>query len=162
PYKVEAGTFIYENVSGMDAAVRYLESVGRNFLAENNRSRRDNIVAGMNAIRDYELMLAREMLKVLKDCGATIYGVADEARLHERVPTFCFNIGKLSPQRIVEEMAELQIGIRDGHMYAPRLMKRLNLSMDSGAIRASLVHYNTVEEVHKFGEALRAIIAKLS
>ncbi|TGR00744.1 cysteine desulfurase-like protein [Mesorhizobium sp. M4B.F.Ca.ET.190.01.1.1] len=162
PYKVEAGTFIYENVSGMDAAVRYLESVGRNFLAENNRSRRDNIVAGMNAIRDYELMLAREMLKVLKDCGATIYGVADEARLHERVPTFCFNIGKLSPQKIVEEMAELQIGIRDGHMYAPRLMKRLNLSMDSGAIRASLVHYNTVEEVHKFGEALRAIIAKLS
>ncbi|TIV05598.1 MAG: aminotransferase class V-fold PLP-dependent enzyme, partial [Mesorhizobium sp.] len=29
PYKVEAGTFIYENVSGMDAAVRYLESIGR-------------------------------------------------------------------------------------------------------------------------------------
>ncbi|TPI64137.1 cysteine desulfurase-like protein [Mesorhizobium sp. B3-1-7] len=162
PYKVEAGTFIYENVSGMDAAVRYLESIGRNFLPENNRSRRDNIVAGMNAIRDYELMLAREMLKALKDCNATIYGVGDEARIHERVPTFCFNIGTLSPQRIVEEMAAMQIGIRDGHMYAPRLMKRLNLSMDSGAIRASLVHYNTVEEVHKFGEALRAIIAKLS
>ncbi|AZO34882.1 MAG: cysteine desulfurase-like protein [Mesorhizobium sp.] len=162
PYKVEAGTFIYENVSGMDAAVRYLESIGRNFLPENNRSRRDNIVAGMNAIRDYELVLAREMMKVLKDGNATIYGVADEARITERVPTFCFNIGKLSPQRIVEEMAAMQIGIRDGHMYAPRLMKRLNLSMDSGAIRASLVHYNTVEEVHKFGEALRAIIAKLS
>ncbi|RWH71966.1 cysteine desulfurase-like protein [Mesorhizobium sp.] len=162
PYKVEAGTFIYENVSGMDAAVRYLESVGRNFLPENNRSRRDNIVAGMSAIRDYELMLAREMMKVLKECGATIYGVADEARINERVPTFCFNIAKLSPQRIVEEMAAMQIGIRDGHMYAPRLMKRLNLSMDSGAIRASLVHYNTVEEVHRFGEALRAIIAKLS
>ncbi|MDX8443185.1 cysteine desulfurase-like protein [Mesorhizobium australafricanum] len=162
PYKVEAGTFIYENVSGMDAAVRYLESIGRNLLPENNRSRRDNIVAGMNAIRDYELMLAREMLTVLKDCGATIYGVGDEKRIHERVPTFCFNIGKLSPQRIVEEMAAMQIGIRDGHMYAPRLMKRLNLSMDSGAVRASLVHYNTVEEVRRFGEALRAVVAKLS
>ncbi|RUW62741.1 cysteine desulfurase-like protein [Mesorhizobium sp. M7A.F.Ca.US.008.03.1.1] len=162
PYKVEAGTFIYENVSGMDAAVQYLELIGRNLAPSNNRSRRDNIVAGMSAIRDYELVLAREMLAVLKDCGATIYGVADEARINERVPTFCFNIGKLSPQRIVEEMAEVQIGIRDGHMYAPRLMKRLNLSMDSGAIRASLVHYNTVGEIHKFGEALRTIIAKLS
>ncbi|RUV30432.1 MULTISPECIES: cysteine desulfurase-like protein [unclassified Mesorhizobium] len=162
PYKVEAGTFIYENVSGMDAAVQYLELIGRNFLAENNRSRRDNLVAGMNAIRDYELVLAREMLGVLKECGATIYGVADEARLNERVPTFCFNIGTLSPQMIVEAMAEMQIGIRDGHMYAPRLMKRLNLSMDSGAIRASLVHYNTVGEVRRFGEALRAVIAKLS
>ena len=162
PYKVEAGTFIYENVSGMDAAVQYLELIGRNLAPSNNRSRRENIVAGMGAIRDYELLLAREMLAVLKGCGATIYGVADEARINERVPTFCFNIGRLSPQRIVEEMADMQIGIRDGHMYAPRLMKRLNLSMDSGAIRASLVHYNTVEEVHKFGEALRAIIAKLS
>ena len=53
----------------------------------------------------------------------------------------------------------MQIGIGDGHMYAPRLMKCLNLSMGSGAIRASLVHNNTVEEIHRFGEALRAIIA---
>ncbi|MGK9169266.1 hypothetical protein KXR53_23330 [Inquilinus limosus] len=29
PYKVEAGTFVYENVAGMDASVRYLESLGR-------------------------------------------------------------------------------------------------------------------------------------
>lgn len=161
PYKVEAGTFIYENVAGMDAAVRYLESIGRNFAPSNNRTRRQNIVAGMGAIREYELVLARAMMKVLNECGATIYGVADEARIDERVPTFCFNIGKLSPQRIVEEMAKREIGIRDGHMYAPRLMKRLELSMDSGAIRASLVHYNTLDEVRRFGDALKAVIAKL-
>jgi cation/acetate symporter len=29
PYKVEAGTFIYENVAGMSAAVRYLETLGQ-------------------------------------------------------------------------------------------------------------------------------------
>ena len=53
----------------------------------------------------------------------------------------------------------MQIGIRDGHMYAPRLMNRLGLSMDSGAIRVSLLHYNTIEEIHRFEKALRAIIA---
>lgn len=160
PYKVEAGTFIYENVSGMDAAVRYLESIGRNLAPSNNRSRRENIVAGMGAIRAYEVDLAREMMRQLKAAGATIYGVADEARISERVPTFCFNIGKISPQMIVEEMAERGIGIRDGHMYAPRLMARLKLSMDSGAVRASLVHYNTVEEVKRFGAALKEIVAQ--
>ena len=113
----------------------------------------------MGAIRDYELVLAREMLAVLKGCGATIYGVADEARINERVPTFCFNIGKLSPQGIVEEMAEMQIGIRDGHMYAPRLMKRLSLTMDSGAIRASLVHYNTIEEIPRFDSLMSEVLA---
>jgi cysteine desulfurase family protein (TIGR01976 family) len=158
PYKVEAGTFIYENVSGMDAAVRYLESVGRGFAPSNNRTRRENIVAGMGAIREYEIFLAREMLRVLKGCGATVYGVADENRIHERVPTFMFNIGTLSPQMIVEEMAKREIGIRDGHMYAPRLMNRLGLSMDSGAIRVSLVHYNTIEEIGRFEEALKEIV----
>ena len=81
PYKVEAGTFIYENVAGMNAAVKYLELIGRNLAPANNRSRRDNIVSGMGAIRDYEMVLAREMLRVLKGCGATIYGVSDEARI---------------------------------------------------------------------------------
>jgi cysteine desulfurase family protein (TIGR01976 family) len=160
PHKVEAGTFIYENVAGMSAAVKYLELIGRNLAPANNRSRRDNIVSGMSAIRDYELVLAREMLRVLKGCGATIYGVREEARMKERVPTFCFNIAKLSPQMIVEEMAERDIGIRDGHMYAPRLMNRLGLSMDSGAIRASLVHYNTLDEIRRFETALREIIAR--
>jgi len=161
PHKVEAGTFIYENVAGMDAAVQYLESIGRNFAPSNNRSRRDNIVSGMAAIRAHEIDLARAMLRELKACGATIYGVCEEERLDERVPTFCFNIGKLSPSRIVEEMSARGIGIRDGHMYAPRLMARLKLSMDSGAIRASLVHYNTLEEVKRFGETLREVIAAL-
>ena len=160
PYKVEAGTFIYENVAGMNAAVKYLELIGRNLAPANNRSRRENIVSGMAAIRDYEIVLAREMLRVLKACNATIYGVSDQARITERVPTFCFNIGKLSPQMIVEEMAERGIGIRDGHMYAPRLMNRLGLSMDSGAIRASLVHYNTLDEIGRFEKALHEIIAR--
>ena len=49
------------------------------------------------------------------------------------------------------------IGVRDGHMYSPRLMKRLGLSLEGGAVRASLVHYNTVEEVRRFGSVLAEI-----
>jgi selenocysteine lyase/cysteine desulfurase len=39
-------------------------------------------------------------------------------------------------------------------MYSPRLMKRLGLTQESGAVRASLVHYNTLDEVRKFGSLL--------
>src|SRR5262249_34397642 len=152
--------FIYENVAGMNAAVQYLESIGRNLAPSNNRSRRDNIVSGMAAIRGYEIALAREMLRVLSGVGATIYGLGDDGRVGQRVPTFMFNVGKLSPKLLVEEMAARDIGIRDGHMYAPRLMQRLGLSMDSGAIRASLVHYNTIGEIRRFETALRDIVAR--
>jgi selenocysteine lyase/cysteine desulfurase len=36
-------------------------------------------------------------------------------------------------------------------------MKRLGLTTESGVVRASLVHYNTMEEVHRFGHALAEI-----
>ena len=42
------------------------------------------------------------------------------------------------------------------------LMKRLNLSMDRGAIRASLVHYNTLAEVRRFGQTLREVVAGMA
>jgi cysteine desulfurase family protein (TIGR01976 family) len=159
PYKIEVGTFTYENVAGMNAAVQYLESIGRRFLPGSGHSRREALTAAMSAIRDYELILSREMIRVLKKHGAEIYGISDEARLSGRVPTICFNIPGVSPQHISGEMGKARIGVRDGHMFAPRLMKRLGLSMESGALRVSLVHYNKVEEIARFDTVLGDIIA---
>jgi selenocysteine lyase/cysteine desulfurase len=39
-------------------------------------------------------------------------------------------------------------------------MKRLGLSLDTGAVRASLVHYNTPAEVHRLGNVLRDLSRK--
>jgi cysteine desulfurase family protein (TIGR01976 family) len=158
PYKIEAGTFIYENVAGMAAAVDYLEALGRDVGPPGAaQSPRAHIGAAMGAIQDYEQTLSREMLGVLADNGATIYGVADPAQARLRVPTICFNLAGKDPARLVEGMAEAGFGVRDGHMYAPRLMARLGLSMDRGCVRASLVHYNTLDEVRRFGEALKTV-----
>ena len=95
-------------------------------------ARRQDIAAAMHAIRGYEQVLAGEMIKVLKANGAVIYGISDEDRLDGRVPTICFNIPGHTPQAIADAMDAAGIGIRDGHMYAPRLMKRLNLPMETG------------------------------
>jgi cysteine desulfurase family protein (TIGR01976 family) len=161
PGKIEAGTFIYENVAGMDAAVRYLESLGKNVGGESEKPepRRAALQCALKAIRAYEELLSLEMLRVLTDCGATVYGVREQKWIGERVPTLCFNLPGVSPAKVTEELARQNIGVRDGHMYAPRLMKRLGLSKESGAVRASLVHYNTVQEISQFGSALAKIKA---
>jgi cysteine desulfurase family protein (TIGR01976 family) len=158
PYKVEAGTFIYENVAGMSAAVKYIESIGRTAAPRAGNTRRQDVVSGMAAIRAYEQKLAGAMLKALKRNGATIYGISDEARLPERVPTICFNIRGRNPQVLADAFARANIGIRDGHMYAPRLMQRLGLSMETGCLRVSLVHYNTLDEVARFADVLARIL----
>jgi cysteine desulfurase family protein (TIGR01976 family) len=160
PYKIEAGTFIYENVAGMSAAVKYIEALGQMVAPGTSNSRRGDIVAGMTAIRGYEQTLARAMLKVLKANGAIIFGISDETRLTGRVPTICFNIPGHTPQAIADAMDRENIGIRDGHMYAPRLMQRLGLAMETGCLRVSLVHYNTIEEIARFGAALGKIVGE--
>ena len=158
PGKIEAGTFIYENVAGMDAAVNYLAQVGRTVAGLSGTadpdSLREDTQYAMQAIQAYERKLSLELSRILRDCGAQIYGIAEDARVAERVPTFCFNLPGILPQAVTEAAARADIGIRDGHMYAPRLMKRLNLPVATGAVRVSLVHYNTMAEIHRLGNVL--------
>ena len=158
PYKIEVGTYVYENVAGMDAAVRYLEDLGARFGGTRAGSgRRDKLRQAMQTIRAYEWSLAIEMLGVLELAGATIYGIRDRERFAQRVPTFFFNLPKVAPQTVVEELARQQIGARDGHMYSPRLMRRLGLDVESGGVRVSMLHYNTREEVKRLGATLQKI-----
>ena len=157
PGKIEAGTFIYENVAGMDAAVQYLEGLGRTGSDERRRARLERALASIGA---YEQSLSIEMLRVLIDVGAAVYGITNSDRMHERVPTLCFNLPNIPPARVTEELAKRDIGVRDGHMYSPRLMRRLGLSQETGAVRASLVHYNTMTEIQQFAGALAEIRTK--
>ena len=158
PYKIEAGTFIYENVAGMAAAVDYLGALGSELSAGTGQPNlRSCIASAMSGIREYEQTLSRAMLTTLRTHGATIYGLSDPKAAHERVPTFCFNLGERAPSEVTKAFAQADIGLRHGHLYAPRLMGRLGLSMDRGAVRASLVHYNTVEEIQRFADVVRTL-----
>ncbi len=161
PGKIEAGTFVYENVAGMDAAISYLETLGRSMAGNDattkSESRRSALRRAFQGIRVYEEFLSLEMLRVLNDCGAVIYGVSEAERIGQRVPTIGFNLPNAPPSRVADEFAKQNIGVRDGHMYSPRLMMRLGLPKETGAVRASLVHYNTVQEVRRFGSVLAEI-----
>jgi len=163
PGKIEAGTFIYEHVAGMDAAVTYLAQLGRILSGAGGSpdagSLRADTRFAMQAIQTYERALSLELGRVLRECGAQVYGIDDDARVGERVPTFCFNLPGISPRVVTETLARANIGIRDGHMYAPRLMKRLNVPVESGVARVSLVHYNTLAEIHRFGNVLSGFAA---
>jgi cysteine desulfurase family protein (TIGR01976 family) len=161
PGKIEAGTFIYENVAGMAAAVEYLAALGRRLAGNDGasapRTLREDCQTAMCGVRAYEQALSRELLRVLRAARATIHGPDEEQPLAQRVPTVLFNLPGSTPAAVTQAAADAGIGIRDGHMYAPRLMRRLGLSVESGAVRASLVHYNTLAEVERFGEMLRQL-----
>ena len=59
PEKIEAGTFVYENVVGMDAAITYLKELGKRTPGNGAfPSQRTVLVAAMHAIQTYEASLS--------------------------------------------------------------------------------------------------------
>jgi cysteine desulfurase family protein (TIGR01976 family) len=159
PFKIEVGTYVYENVAGMSAAIDYLEQLGKRLAGNGDKTwRREHLVRAMEGIRSYEASLSAELLRLAAArSGIVVYGVRDPAQVRHRTPTLCFNVKGLSAAETCERLARKNIGVRDGNMYSPRLMKRLGVGDPGGAVRASLVHYNTMEEVRRFGEELRSI-----
>jgi cysteine desulfurase family protein (TIGR01976 family) len=159
PFKIEAGTFVYENVAGMRAAVEYLAELdGPSNGNAASSSRRKHLSSAMGTIREYEATLSAALLQGLRSIkGAAVYGIQDPQAAHLRVPTVCFNLKNISPAVLTARLADKGIAVRDGHMYSPRLMKRVGLSPDSGAVRVSLVHYNTQEEIRFFLKELQEI-----
>jgi len=159
PTKIEVGTFVYENVAGMNAAIAYLEDLGRKVLKNpTSASSRSLLVAAMGAIRHYEAGLSAEALHRLSELEAvTVYGIRDEHHLEHRVPTICFNLRGVDASRTADLCAAQGIGVRDGNMYSPRLLRRMGIPEKAGAVRASLVHYNTTAEIDQFVEVLKRI-----
>src|SRR4051812_35025224 len=93
PDKLEAGTYVYENVAGMDAAIGYLEDLGRALHGDAAASRAETIRGAMSAIADYERTLSAALLdEAAAIPGIVVHGVTARDRLHERVPTLCFSV----------------------------------------------------------------------
>lgn len=159
PAKIEVGTYVYENVAGMAAAVEYLESLAEpNGNAGAPESRRQRLLRTMEAIRAYESTLCSELLRGLTSIdGVTVYGPGASCPSASRVPTVAFNVAGLAAAEVCAGLAARGFGVRDGNMYAPRLISRLGLGEDGSVVRASLVHYNSMDEVRRFLEALGEI-----
>ena len=162
PGKFETGTGNFEGIAGVLGAIEYLEWVGRTYGEQYQETYRDRyqgrtlkLKQAMSAIRAYEFELSRALLDVLEETpGATIYGLTDRRRLEERVPTFAFNLKGWHPRQVAEKLGEAGIFVWDGNYYALAVTERLSVEQSGGMVRVGPVHYNTVEEIEKFGEAL--------
>jgi selenocysteine lyase/cysteine desulfurase len=165
PGKFETGTGNFEGMCGVLGALEYIEWVGETSWAEHAEryageytGRRLNFKLGMSAIRSYEYELSRALLDILEETpGVTVYGITDTRRLEERVPTCAFTLKGKSPRQVAEELDEANIYVWDGNYYALEVTTRLGLEQTGGMVRVGPVHYNTLEEIRRFGEVLGRI-----
>jgi cysteine desulfurase family protein (TIGR01976 family) len=166
PYKLvpatdrfETGTGNFEGMAGVTAAVEYLAGIGVAYGgAAAGASRRERVVAGMTAIRAYELDLYRHLADGLEAIpGLTMYGITDRARFEERTPTAALRLAGISPRDDAVALGAEGIAGWDGDFYATGLIERLGLADTGGVVRIGLTHYNTAAEVDRLVAALGRI-----
>jgi cysteine desulfurase family protein (TIGR01976 family) len=167
PGKFETGTGNFECMAGTLGALEYLEWIGETFGAEFKETtrgysgRRQIFKQAMAAIRAYEFEISREFIKQLEDIsGLQLYGLSDVLRLEERVPTFSFTLKGWSPKDLAAELGHENIFTWDGNFYALAVTEKLGLENKGGLLRSGAVHYNTIEEIQRFGDAIRKLAAK--
>jgi len=137
PFKFEAGTTNYMGAIGLAAAIDYLRSVG------------------ITEIGQYENELIAYTLQKLKGiAGMNLYGNAVE-----RISVFSFLLENIHPYDVGMILDKMGIAVRTGTHCTQPVMDHFGIS---GTIRASLVFYNTTEEVDRLTEGIGKSIQMLS
>ncbi len=166
PSKFETGTQNHEGIAGVLGALEYFEWVGRKFGEEQAQAWKEEGFSGrrllykqaMTAIRAYEFELSRALVEAIQSVpGTHIYGVTDLRRLEERVPTVSFTLEGKHPRDVAERLGQEGFYVWDGHYYALAVVERLGLLDSGGMIRVGAAHYNTLDEVGQFRDALAGI-----
>lgn len=110
------------------------------------------------AIREYEKTLSAAILRgfgEFRKRGVRLHGIDDEARLDERDPTFLFEVRGLSQMAIKRRLwEEARIEVPDGTCYSLAVYRALRARR---AVRASFAHYDDLNTVRIFLEALGRI-----
>ena len=159
--RFETGTGNFEGLAGVTAAVEYLGEVGVAYGgAAGDAQRRERVLAGMGAIRAYEMGLYRQLDEGLEAIpGLAMYGITDRSRFDERTPTAALRLNGIAPRAVAEALGADGIAVWDGDFYATGLIERLGLAKLGGVVRIGLTHYNTTAEVDRLVAALGRIAA---
>ena len=131
PWRFEAGTPNTGGIIGLGAAIDYVSGLG------------------LDAIAQYEQTLMRYALNALADVpDLTLYGPQD------RLGVIAFNLGKHHAYDVGSFLDNYGVAVRTGHHCAMPLMAFYNVP---AMCRASLVMYNTQEEVDRLVAGLKRI-----
>jgi cysteine desulfurase family protein (TIGR01976 family) len=148
PDRFEFGTLSFELLAGVTGAVEHLADL----VPGVEGTRRARVLASMGAARAYE----EELFAALMDGLAAIDTVTMCPAPADRCPTVAFRVGAEHPAATAERLGEAGICVFAGDYYAREYFETAGLLETGGAVRASIYHYTTAEEVDRLLAAVSA------
>ncbi len=134
PHKFEGGTVNAAGAAGLAAAIKYVDSIGFDYMHEREFAVTKRALEGMKAIPHVNIL------------------GSDKAEEHTGILTF--TVDDVHPHDVSEILISDGIAVRAGHHCAQPLLNHLGVSSTT---RASFMFYNTEAEVDTFLESLSSV-----
>lgn len=154
PQKLEPGNANYELAHSCVGVLDYLEAFAQAHGV--NADGRGAVEAAFEVIARHEADLSERLLSYLRGRDDVRIVGSAAAAPEVRVPTVSFVVEGRPSRAVVEAVDPTGIGIRHGDFYSRALVDGLGLPDGDGVVRASAVHYNTVDEIDRLTQALEA------
>ncbi len=152
PQKLEPGNPNYELAWGAAGIVEYFDELG------GGSGDRASLARAFDDIAAHEVTIGERLLSYLRDRNdIRILGRRDSGG-NFRVPTISFKVDGRDSADIASAVDEAGLGIRFGDFHSKRLVEMLGASAQSGVLRVSMVHYNTLEEVDRLIDRLDQVL----
>jgi len=153
--KWELGGVLHEGCAGLLALKKYINTVLER--DPNTDVDREAIVKAWTVMHELEKPLTHRLISFLRSKpDVEIIGQADPDS-PSRVPTICFKHKNIKSETIAQQLFKYKMAIRWGGFHSARLADALGVGDEDGAVRVSLVHYNTLGEVEKLIKALEEV-----
>ena len=154
PLKLNPGGPNHELSAGLAGVTAYLDALHAHHEGETNLPLHARLAAIFERIAAHEEALVAPLLDYLTaKPGVRLIGNPSADR-HERAPTVAFAVEGRDAGEIARAVASHEVAIGAGDFYAARCIETLGLAGQGGVVRASMVHYNTADEVQRLISAL--------
>ncbi|KAA5606764.1 cysteine desulfurase-like protein [Roseospira marina] len=143
----------HELCAALGGVTDYLEALDRQRGGPDEASPRDRVARCFAAFEAHQTALTARLLDGLAAVPEIRIIGSPSVGAH-RSPTVAFTHATLSSRTVAERLGEHRVAVRHGAFYAWRAVHALGLDPADGIVRASLVHYNTADEVDRLLNAL--------
>ena len=150
---------MHEGIACLQGIADYFEALAAHHGVAGN-SLQARVQGVFKLIAAHEEVLADGFLKFINSRDDIRLIGRKSSKAADRAPTFSFTVKGKKSAEVVKALLPAKVALWNGDFYAPRLLKAVGIAdTEDGVIRASMAHYNTVEEVERLAGEIKKILS---
>ena len=158
PYTLNPGGPNHEELCSLIGISEYFDNLYNHHFTQNNISQLEKINKINKLISDHEEKIANKLLDFIKTKKEINLIGKSKIENKNRAPTISFTVKNKTSEEVSNLLNENGIALRNDNFYAWRCLEALGIDTKDGVIRASMVHYNNDNDIHKIINALDKVI----